>query len=138
VTKRWLLPAIAATLIIAGGAVLGILALSGQGGGGDPIANAALTNARTTMAWQSGPDVQSVHVVQLSHLSQALKLYADPAVASHVNVSDLIRRFGRNQSVGLVILAGTFNSLAPDEGVILHQAAAVVDATTYKVILLSE
>jgi hypothetical protein len=138
VTKNWRLPAIAAALIIGGGVVLGISALTGQGSGGDPIANAALTYARTTMAWQSGPDVQSVHVVQLSHLSQALKRYADPAVASHVNVSDLIRRFGRNRSVGLVILRGTFNSLAPDEGVILHQAAAMVDGTTYKVLLLSD
>ncbi|MGH2441649.1 MAG: hypothetical protein ACRDFX_00600 [Chloroflexota bacterium] len=83
------------------------------------------------MVWQSGPNVRSTHVIRLHDLKTALHRYVFPRVASDVNTGDLIRRFGANRRVALVVLSGVYNSLPPDEGVMIHgQAVVLIDART--------
>src|SRR5579872_2269336 len=130
--KRWRVPIFAAALILAGAGYIAVSTLAGQGGGTpDPIGQAALSYAGNTMQWDQGPNVQSTHVVPLGELRQALRTYAQPNVAADVNVSALEKQYGTSLRVGLVVLSGTFNTLPPDEGVLAHQAVAVVNAATY-------
>src|SRR5947209_17406226 len=75
--------------------------------------DAALTYARDTTVWSSGPTAQSVRVVPLRRLEPALRAAVPAAVASDVNVSDLVRQYGPNRRVALVVLSGVYNSLPP-------------------------
>jgi hypothetical protein len=104
----------------------------------DPIGQAAVTYSRGQIIWDSGPTVVSVHTLPLRRLSQALASYAPARVVPDVNVPDLVRRFGPNLQVGLVVLHGSFNSLPPGEGVTLHDAIVLVDARTHKGIFLMD
>ena len=100
---------------------------------------AAMSYARTTMVWSSGPGVHSVQVVPLRNLAATLRASAPSALQQDVNVADLIRRVGPDRRVALVLLSGTYNTLPPDEGVIVNgEVAAIVDLKTNRVLLLTD
>lgn len=83
------------------------------------------------MVWIKGPTVVSARVIQLRDLEKNLRVEVSPAVWRDVNVRALRRQYGPNRQVGLVILSGVFNSLPPDEGVVVHADVVVlVDART--------
>jgi hypothetical protein len=112
---------------------LGWFAVTSLGSSGtDSISRAAIAYSRGQIIWDSGPTVQSVHVVPLRNLSRALASYAPPQVSPNINVGDLQRQYGPNFRVGLVVLHGDFNSLPPGEGITLHFAVVLVNARTNK------
>jgi hypothetical protein len=90
------------------------------------------------MVWTHGPGVQSVQTVPLAQLPDAMRPLPS-SVRDNVNVSDLLRRFGRRERVAVVIMTGTYNSLPPDEGVdVKGQVVALVDTRDDRVILLTD
>lgn len=100
---------------------------------------AALAYAKQTTVWVSGPSVQSVSLMRLAQLDAGLRRTVSPRVRSDVNVHDLIRSYGPNRQVALVVLSGVYNSLPPDEGVVAHGVmVSVVDARTNRVLLLTD
>ncbi|HLJ67286.1 MAG TPA: hypothetical protein VKX16_07980 [Chloroflexota bacterium] len=128
---HWGIPLLALALI-AGGALLLVLATRGSSAP-SPLAQDALAYGRHEMVWQTGPVLQSIRVIALRDLGPALSAAVPARVRQDVNVPDLIRRFGANRRVGLAILRGTFNSLPPDEGIVLTgDAVVLVDAKTGK------
>jgi hypothetical protein len=112
---------------------LGALAISSLNSSApDPVARAAVAYSEQQIIWDTGPTVQSVHVFPLRQLGQELNAYAPARVVPDVNVADLLRRYGPNLQVGLVVLHGSFNSLPPGEGITLHDAIVLVNARTKK------
>lgn len=102
-------------------------------------AQAAISYARSTTSWQSGPTAQSVRLVTLRHLGSTLRHAVPASLADDVNLPDLIRRYGPDRQVALVVLAGVFNTLPQDEGVVINgQVVAVVDAKSNRVLLLTD
>lgn len=91
------------------------------------------------MIWTSGPVVRRSDTLPLRRLSRVLAAEVSPTVASHVNVTDLLRRFGSGREVALVILTGGFNSLPPDEGVDMHgDVVVLLDAHTNTPLFLTD
>lgn len=110
-----------------------------SGSGQSDATQAGLDYARLHMVWSGGPNLRSAHVVPLGQLDAALARYTSPTVRRDVNVPQLIRQYGPNRQVDLVVLNGVFNTLAPDEGVIVHaDVVALVDAHTNRVLLLTD
>ena len=102
-------------------------------------ADSALTYARQYMTWSSGPALQSTHTLPLRHLTSALTRYTPSRVARGVNVPDLLRRYGPNRQVALVVLYGVYNSLPPDEGVNVDgDVVLLVDARTNRVLFVTD
>jgi hypothetical protein len=61
-----------------------------------------------------------------------------PPTQHDVNVPDLIHRYGANRSVDMVVVHGVFNSLPPDEGVVVRGTVVVlVDARSTRVLLMT-
>jgi len=88
----------------------------------------ALRYADSQIVWNQGPRVAGTSILPLRRLAGTLKQTVHRHVAQDVNVSDLVRRFGRNRQVALVVLSGDFNSLPPDEGVVFNgQIVVLVD-----------
>lgn len=103
------------------------------------IGQAALGYAGQQMVWIKGPTVVSTHVIRLRDLAKRLRVEVPPAVWSDVNVRALLRQYGPTRQVGLVILSGVFNSLPPDEGVVVHADVIVlVDPRTNRGIYLMD
>jgi hypothetical protein len=99
---------------------------------------AALRYAGTQIVWSTGPAVKSTHILPLRDLAAALKTAVRPSVARDVNTSDLIRRYGPDHEVALVVLAGDFNSLPPDEGLVLNgELVVLVDTARDRAIYLN-
>jgi hypothetical protein len=90
---------------------------------------AALKYAGTQIIWNKGPSVQSSQVLPLRRLAAVLPKTVSPSVAKAINVPDLIRRYGTIRRVALVVLFGSFNSLPPDEGVIIASPVVVLVET---------
>ena len=91
------------------------------------------------MLWNSGPRVRSAQVLPLRLLPRDLASSVSASVRQHVNVPDLLRRYGPNRQVVLVVLYGVYNSLPPDEGVeIRGDAITLVDPKTNRVLLLMD
>jgi len=100
---------------------------------------AGLVYSRDYMLWNSGPRVRSAQVLPLRLLPRALASSVSVSVRRHVNVPDLLRRYGPNRQVVLVVLYGVYNSLPPDEGVeIRGDAITLVDPKTNRVLLLMD
>lgn len=134
--RRLLIPVVALVLIAT---PLLWLALSSRASGGEsPDASAALAYARQQMVWIQGPHVRSVHTVPLNRLEGALAAYAPPNIRNDVNVSELVHRYGPRLDVAVVMLSGDFNSLPPDEGVVLHDAIVLVNARTHGAFFLTD
>jgi hypothetical protein len=96
-----------------------------------------LDYSRNTMIWEKGPQVQSSAVVPMHSLPHAL-LSAPQSVQHDINVSDLIKQYGRNRLVDLVLLRGKFNTLPPGEGVDIYgQVVVLVDMKTRRVLLMT-
>jgi hypothetical protein len=86
----------------------------------------ALYYAQHQMVWMSGPTVVTSYVLPMRELPRALRLYVPRKVARDVNTADLIRRYGANLQIGMVVLRGVFNTLPPDEGVVVHGDVVVL------------
>lgn len=98
---------------------------------------AGLDFSRNTMIWEKGPQVQSSTVVPMHSLPHAL-MSAPQSVRHDVNVSDLIKQYGKNRQVDLVVLSGKFNTLPPGEGVdIFGQVIVLVDMKTRRALLMT-
>jgi 4-amino-4-deoxy-L-arabinose transferase-like glycosyltransferase len=99
----------------------------------------ALTYANSQIVWVNGPTVQSTQILPLRRLAAVLQATVHPHVAQDVNTRDLIRRFGANRQVALVVLSGDFNSLPPDEGVTLNgQVVVLVDVHQNRALFLTD
>ncbi len=102
------------------------------------FADTALSYGQRYVIWSKGPDVQSTHIVPLHGLEGALVANVSPTVRQSVNVSDLVRRYGPNRRVALVVLHGVYNSLPPDEGVSVNgDVVVLVDVQSNRVLLLT-
>jgi len=105
----------------------------------DRAGQAALSYAQQRLVWNSGPSVQSVHLVVLRKLRPALAASVPPSTAQNVNLDDLIHRYGANRLVALVVLHGVYNSLPPDEGVNVNGDIVVLtDARTDRILLVTD
>lgn len=78
------------------------------------------------MVWIKGPVLVSSRVISLRHLEKDLRAEVSATVWQDVNVRALLRQYGPSKQVGLVILSGVFNSLPPDEGVVVHADVVVL------------
>jgi hypothetical protein len=98
-----------------------------------------LSYARGYMSWSYGPTVQSARIIPLKQLESALRTSVPTTVRQDVDVPGLVRHYGANRQVDLVVLSGTYNSLPPDEGVMVTgDVVELVDARTNKVLLLTD
>jgi hypothetical protein len=122
---RWVLAGMVA--LVAGFIVLAIVLLQpASTATPPPYEQTALRYAHTQIIWSKGPSVQSSRILPLRRLAAALRTSVTPGVARVVNVPDLLHRFGPNQRVALVVLFGSFNSLPPDEGVVIASQVVVL------------
>lgn len=97
-----------------------------------------LAYARNTMVWERGPTLVRDTVVPLRRLQPALDT-ARILARRDVNVPRLIRRYGADRRVDLVIVRGKFNTLPPDEGLIVTaDVVTIVDMQTGKVLLMTD
>jgi len=97
-----------------------------------------LDYTRQHMVWASGPSLVSSQTLALRQLSRAIRTSLPQPVQHDVNVPDLIHRHGANRSVDMVIVRGVFNSLPPDEGVVVRGVVVVlVDAQSDRVLLMT-
>jgi len=113
--------------------VVALIVITSSGGSSQTSAvdQVALSYAERQMVFNSGPEVRSTHTLLLRNLSHALATYTRRSVAKDVNVRDLIRRFGANRRVTLVVLSAVYNTLPPDEGVVVNgQVVVLVDTRT--------
>lgn len=134
----WMGVAAFSVLVICGTLAWLILAASAPSAQ-DRAAQAGLAYARTQMAWTSGPTLQTSHVTTLRSLRSVLIRTVPTGVQQDVNTRELIRQYGVNRRVALVIVNGVFNSLPPDEGVIVHgDAVVIVDMKTDQALLLMD
>jgi hypothetical protein len=122
--RRWGIPGVAALLICLPVAWFAATSLASHDQ--NAVTVAALRYAQGQIVWTKGPEVRSAHTVRLRELRSALHAYAPGRVGRDVNVGALIRQYGPNFRVGLVLLSGDFNSLPPDEGVTLHDVVVLV------------
>lgn len=107
----------------------------------NPATQAGLVYSRDAMEWYSGPQVRSAQVLPLRLLPRALVASVSARVRHDVNEPylNLLRRYGPNRQVALVILYGVYNSLPPDEGVeIRGDAITLVDPKTNRILLLMD
>jgi hypothetical protein len=105
----------------------------------DRAAQAGLSYARTQMAWTSGPTLQSSHVTTLRSLGSVLARTVPVNVQQDVNTGELIQQYSANRRVALVIVTGVFNSLPPDEGIIVHgDVVVIVDMKNDRPLLLMD
>lgn len=89
---------------------------------------AAIEYAKMQIVWSSGPTVASSHTLSMKRLEKALELYAPAHLREDIDVSGLIKQYGENRKIVLVILRGTYNSLPPDEGrIVTGDIAVLVD-----------
>lgn len=100
----------------------------------------ALSYGRSEMQWFSGPTVQNTYTIPLRQLHATLERSVQPPnVVTDVNVPGLIRQYGPNHRIVLVVLYGVYNSLPPDEGAeVRGDAVVLVDARTSHVLLLED
>lgn len=137
-SRRVRLAGLLALLAIAA-AVLVISLSSPTSSDQSSASDAALSYAQQYMVWSHGPTVQSAHIVPLRRLDQAITSYVPAVVRKDINVGDLMQQYGPNKQVALVVLAGTFNSLPPDEGVTINGGVVViVDVKSDRVLLLTD
>jgi hypothetical protein len=135
--------ALAALLIIAialvAAVILGIdIAQSVSVSAQQRATQTGLDYSRTTMVWGKGPSVASSRIVALDNLNPALR--SVHLIGGHdINTADLIRQYGAKRQVDLVVLHGTFNTLAPDEGVnITSDVVVLVDMKTRHVLFMND
>ncbi|HEX8917064.1 MAG TPA: hypothetical protein VF898_01050 [Chloroflexota bacterium] len=103
----------------------------------DQAQNAALSYARSYMAWSSGPQVQSLHIVPLRDVEQTVRAYVRVPYRD-VKIGDLLAHHNPARRIAVVDLHGVFNTLPPDEGVVAPgDVLVLVDAGTDKVLLLT-
>ncbi len=101
-------------------------------------AQIGLDYTRHYMVWESGPSLVSSHTLALRQLGAAMHSSLPPPTQHDVNVPDLIHRYGANRSVDMVVVHGVFNSLPPDEGVVVRGTVVVlVDARSTRVLLMT-
>jgi hypothetical protein len=125
-------------LVATGAAIVWVTYAASASSPQSRASQAALAYAGRYMTWSRGPHVDSVHIVPLRRLSAILATAATPTLRKDVNVGELVRRYGLNSRVALVILSGTYYSLPPDEGVyVTGEAAVLMRAGSDRVILLT-
>jgi hypothetical protein len=122
-------------VLIVGG-VVALAILNWPESDAQKAADAAVTYGRTQMVWDRGPRAASSHIVPMRDVTAAVTQYASPGIASHFNARVLVRQYGPDHRVAVVVLTGSFNSLPPDEGVTLTMAVALVDVPSGRVILV--
>lgn len=134
-----LVPALIGLLILAFFIGMFIVLARGMGTLNAVDVNAiALHYAKQQMVWNSGPTVQDSYVMPMRRLPFALKKFVPARVRADVNAPDLIRRFGPNRQIGMVLVHGVYNTLPPDEGVIVQgDALVIVDMHARKGIFLT-
>lgn len=130
-SRRPVLRILAALLLAAAGSIAFFILSPFSGSSQSAVDQAALTYSQQQMVWSQGPSVQSTRILLLRDLSAALSASVPVHVRRDVNVPDLVRRFGSNRQVALVVLTGVYNTLPPDEGVVVRgQAVVLVDTRT--------
>jgi hypothetical protein len=120
--------------------LLGFVAYSALAGssGGSPATQAALRYARAEMVWLHGPTIVHERTATLGELPALLPSLANTTLRKDVNTADLIRQYGPNKKVDIVVLSGVYNSLPPDEGVdVQGEVLVLVDAQTNRVLFLT-
>jgi hypothetical protein len=121
----------------AGVAVVGYEIVHSSSDAQQQATQAGLDYSRNTMIWEKGPQVQSSTVVPMHSLPHAL-LSAPQSARHDINVSDLIKQYGKNRQVDLVVLSGKFNTLPPGEGVDIYgQVVVLVDMETRRALLMT-
>ncbi|MDQ2745093.1 MAG: hypothetical protein M3Z66_22740 [Chloroflexota bacterium] len=97
-----------------------------------------LDYTRHYMVWESGPSLVSTHTLALRQLSAAMRSSLPLPTQHDVNVPDLIHRYGANRSVDMVVVRGVFNSLPPDEGIVVRGTVVVlVDGRSNRVLFMT-
>jgi hypothetical protein len=120
----------------AGVAVVGYEIVHSSSDAQQRATQAGLDYSRNTMIWEKGPQVQSSTVVPMHSLRNALM--SAPQSVHDINVSDLIKQYGKNRQVDLVVLSGKFNTLPPGEGVDIYgQVVVLVDMKTRRALLMT-
>lgn len=135
---RFLLSLLVVLVVV--GAALFWYGLAAPAGSASSARQVALAAARSQMQWYSGPTVQSTYAIPLRQLQATLNRSVQPeSVAQDVNVQDLIRQYGPNHRIILVVLLGVYNSLPPDEGMTIRgDVVVLVDARSNHVLLLED
>jgi hypothetical protein len=133
------LAALLLVILVGGSVALFLYDFPVSGSSPNPTEQAALSYARQQMVWNSGPTVQSVHVVRLGKIEPVLAANLPAHVVKDITVSDLIQRFGAHRQVAVVVLSGVFNTLPPDEGIVVHgNAVVLVDVRTQRAIYIND
>lgn len=105
----------------------------------DRATQAGMAYARQTVVWIHGPTVQRVRVVPMRDLAATLRTTSDTALRHDVDTTSLVREYGPAHRVEVIVLAGTYNSLPPDEGVdVQGDVLVVVDKETNRVLFLTD
>lgn len=135
--RRWALPL---SIALAAGIALAYLAYSAFAGspGRSVAAQAALRYVGTEMVWTQGPTITQERTGTMGALPRLLPTMASTSLRKDVNTADLIRRFGPNRPIDIIVLSGVYNSLPPDEGVnVRGEALVLVDPRTDRVLFLT-
>lgn len=97
-----------------------------------------LDYTRQYMVWQSGPSLVSSRTLALRQLSAVMRTSLPRPTQHDVNVPDLIHRYGANRLVDMVVVHGVFNTLPPDEGIVVRGTVVVlVDAQSNRVVFMT-
>lgn len=106
--------------------------------GGSNATQAGLRYARAEMVWTHGPSVAHQRTGTTGMLPALLPALANTTLRKDVNTADLIRRYGPNRKIDIIVLSGVYNSLPPDEGVdVQGEVLVLVDARTNRVLFLA-
>jgi hypothetical protein len=107
--------------------------------GSSNATQAGLRYARAEMVWTHGPSIAHERTGATGALPALLPALANTRLRKDVNTADLIRRYGPNRKVDIIVLSGVYNSLPPDEGVdVQGEVLVLVDAQTNRVLFLTD
>lgn len=125
--------------IVLGAAAVWVVGVTAAPSPSQRAGEIARSYATRTTIWNRGPTVRKVIITGVRDLPAALRRTVSSRVADDVDVPDLERRVGAHRQVALVVLHGIFNTLPPDEGIVVNSdMVAVVDMSTKRVLLLTD
>ncbi len=117
---------------------LAAFALVDRSSGRSDATQAGLQYARSEMVWTHGPSIAHQRAGTVGELPALLPLLAGATLRHDVNTAGLIRQYGPNRQVDILVLSGVYNSLPPDEGVnVQGEALVLVDPQTNRVLFLT-
>jgi hypothetical protein len=118
-------------------AFVGYTAFAGSSGS-NKATQAGLAYARSEMVWIHGPSIVHARTGTIGDLPALLPSMANTTLRQDVNTRDLIRQYGPERKVDIIVLSGVYNSLPPDEGVnVQGEALVLVDVENNKVLFLT-